>query len=68
VRIPGHKGLGLSLPIAASIAELGGGSLSIDDSGHQWQSDEELSRDEPMVFTLHLPAPEARRKLSLRER
>lgn len=48
-RIPGHRGLGLGLPLAGAILELSGGSLSI----------EELAGG--MVFTLELPAPEGRR-------
>lgn len=53
-RIPGHRGLGLSLPIAGSILELQSGALGIEEIG------------EGMVFTLELPAPEARRKMRLR--
>jgi signal transduction histidine kinase len=55
-RIPGHKGLGLGLPIAGSIVELQGGSVSIEDLG------------EGMVFTLHLRALETRRTLSRQTR
>ena len=54
-RIPGHRGLGLGLPIAGSIAELSGGSLGIEDFG-----------EAGMEFTLILPAPEARRAVKLR--
>ena len=54
-RIPGHRGLGLGLPIAGSIAELSGGSLGIEDFG-----------DAGMEFTLVLPAPEARRSVKVR--
>ena len=32
-RIPGHRGLGLSLPIAGSILELQGGALGVEDLG-----------------------------------
>ncbi|MEM6995889.1 MAG: HAMP domain-containing sensor histidine kinase, partial [Myxococcota bacterium] len=32
-RIPGHRGLGLGLPIAGSIVELSGGSMGIEDLG-----------------------------------
>lgn len=53
-RIPGHRGLGLGLPIAGSILELEGGSLSIEDMGDE------------MMFTMQLPAPESRRALRLR--
>jgi signal transduction histidine kinase len=48
-RIPGHRGLGLGLPIAGSILELGGGALGIEDL------------EEGMVFSLQLCAPDARR-------
>lgn len=54
-RIPGHRGLGLGLPIAGSIVELSGGSMGIEDFG-----------DQGMQFSLMLPAPEARRAVSLR--
>ncbi|MCH9683674.1 MAG: HAMP domain-containing histidine kinase, partial [Deltaproteobacteria bacterium] len=47
-RIPGHRGLGLGLPIAGAILELGGGSLSIEDLG------------QGMVFTAAMPAPQSR--------
>ena len=53
-RIPGHRGLGLGLPIAGSILELEGGALGIEDLGHA------------MVFTIQLCAPESRR-VPLRE-
>ncbi len=48
-RIPGHRGLGLGLPLAGAIAELSGGSLSIEDLG------------DGMIFAISLPAPHARR-------
>jgi signal transduction histidine kinase len=48
-RIPGHRGLGLGLPLAGSILELGGGALGIEDL------------EEGMVFSLQLCAPDARR-------
>ncbi|MEM7160787.1 MAG: HAMP domain-containing sensor histidine kinase, partial [Myxococcota bacterium] len=47
-RIPGHRGLGLGLPISGAILELSGGSLSIEDLG------------EGMVFTAAMPAPQRR--------
>ncbi len=47
-RIPGHRGLGLGLPMAGAILELGGGSLSIEDLGRG------------MVFTAAMPAPQSR--------
>ena len=53
VRIPGHAGLGLGLPIAGSILELQGGSLGIEDQGAG------------SVFTVRMPAPETRRRLRL---
>jgi len=53
-RIPGHRGLGLGLPIAGSIVELSGGSMGIEDLG------------EGMEFHLMLPAPVARRTRPLR--
>jgi signal transduction histidine kinase len=48
-RIPGHRGLGLSLPIAGSILELQGGSLSIRESTHG------------MIFRIELRSLELRR-------
>ncbi len=62
-RIPGHKGLGLGLPIAGSIVEIQSGSLGIEEVLH---ADGSLS--DAMVFTIHLPAPEPRRQLRLRQR
>jgi signal transduction histidine kinase len=49
-RIPGHRGLGLGLPIAGSILELEGGGLGIEDLG------------DAMIFTIQLCAPESRRR------
>jgi signal transduction histidine kinase len=54
-RIPGHRGLGLGLPIAGSILELQGGALGIEDHA------------DGMVFSLQLCAPEARRNPRVRE-
>ena len=54
-RIPGHRGLGLSLPLAGSILELGGGELAIEDL------------DNGMIFTAGLWAPAARRTPPVRE-
>jgi signal transduction histidine kinase len=54
-RIPGHRGLGLGLPIAGSILELEGGALAIEDLGTA------------MTFTIQLCAPEARRAVRVRE-
>ncbi|MBC8070390.1 MAG: hypothetical protein IAG13_18805, partial [Deltaproteobacteria bacterium] len=51
-RIPGHRGLGLSLPIAGSILELQGGSLSIRESTRG------------MVFRIELRSLELRRSTS----
>ncbi|MBX7083074.1 MAG: HAMP domain-containing histidine kinase [Nannocystaceae bacterium] len=48
-RIPGHRGLGLSLPIAGSIVELQGGALAIRESSRG------------MVFRIELRALELRR-------
>jgi len=47
-RIPGHRGLGLGLPLAGAILELSGGSLSIEDLG------------EGMVLTAVMPAPQSK--------
>lgn len=52
-RIPGHRGLALGLPIAASILELQGGALHIDD------------QNEGIVFCTLFPAPEARRTIDV---
>lgn len=48
-RIPGHRGLGLALPLAGSILELEGGALGIEDL------------ESGMVFSLQIAAPSARR-------
>jgi signal transduction histidine kinase len=48
-RLPGHRGLGLSLPIAGAILELQGGTLSIRESKRK------------MVFRIELRALELRR-------
>ena len=50
-RIPGHRGLGLGLPIANAIITLQGGHLGIEDHGHI------------MIFSVVLPAPETRRAI-----
>jgi len=47
-RLPGHRGLGLGLPIAAAILELSGGSVSLEDLG------------EGMVITAVMPAPQSK--------
>jgi len=47
-RIPGHRGLGLGLPIANALLELGGGSLTMEDLG------------EGMLFSVALPSPQRR--------
>jgi signal transduction histidine kinase len=52
-RIPGHRGLGLGLPLAGSILELQGGSLGIEDTG------------EGTAFQIQLPAPEPTRTLRI---
>jgi len=54
-RIPGHRGLGLGLPIAGSILELQGGTMDIIDDG------------KGATFEMHLPAPAARRPIRYRE-
>lgn len=48
-RIPGHRGLGLGLPLAGAILELQGGTLDIEEVG------------EGMVFSAEFRAPEFRR-------
>jgi signal transduction histidine kinase len=57
VRIPGHRGLGLGLPIAGSILELTGGGLAIEPASDRG--------GEGMRFVVQLPAPEVRRRLRL---
>jgi signal transduction histidine kinase len=47
-RIPGHRGLGLGLPLAGAILELSGGSLSVEDLG------------KGMLFTAVMPAPQSK--------
>jgi signal transduction histidine kinase len=47
-RIPGHRGLGLGLPLAGAILELSGGSLGIEELG------------EGMVLTAVMPAPQSK--------
>jgi signal transduction histidine kinase len=54
-RIPGHRGLGLGLPIAGAILELEGGSLDIEERG------------EGMLFSLKMVSPEVRREPRFRE-
>ncbi|MCX4243260.1 sensor histidine kinase [Paraliomyxa miuraensis] len=48
-RIPGHRGLGLGLPMAAAILELSGGSLVLEDLGNKG-----------MVITTMIPAPQSK--------
>ncbi len=52
-RTPGHRGLGLGLPLAGSICELLGGSLGVEG--------EHTSR-----YVIHLPVPQARSTLKFR--
>ncbi len=52
-RVPGHSGLGLSLPIAGAIFELGMGSLDIGEEKNM------------TVFSIFLPSPQRRKKLRL---
>jgi signal transduction histidine kinase len=47
-RIPGHRGLGLGLPLAGAILELSGGSLSLEDLG------------DDVVITAVMPAPQSK--------
>lgn len=49
-RIPGHRGLGLGLPLAGGVLELHGGSLDIDEV------------DQHMRFLLRFPVPERRKR------
>ncbi len=55
VRIPGHRGLGLGLPLAGSVLELHGGSLDIEEG------------EGYMRFLMRFPVPERRRRLRLDE-
>lgn len=48
-RLPGHRGLGLGLPMAAAILELSGGNLSLEDLGARG-----------MVITAVMPAPQSK--------
>jgi len=50
-RVPGHSGLGLSLPIAGAIFELGMGNLEIGEEKNM------------TVFSIFLPSPKRRKKL-----
>jgi signal transduction histidine kinase len=52
-RLPGHSGLGLSLPIAGAIFELGMGSLEIGEEKNM------------TVFSIFLPSPKRRKPLRL---
>ncbi|MGB1700853.1 MAG: sensor histidine kinase, partial [Nannocystaceae bacterium] len=52
-RVPGHAGLGLSLPIAGAIFELGMGDLKIGEEKNM------------TVFSISLPSPKRRKKLRL---
>ncbi len=52
-RLPGHSGLGLSLPIAGAIFELGMGNLEIGEEKNM------------TVFSISLPSPKRRKPLRL---
>ena len=55
-RLPGQTGLGLNLPIATSILELQGGSLTIEDG-----SSSSLNGRAALAFELRMPALSPRR-------
>jgi signal transduction histidine kinase len=55
-RLPGQMGLGLGLPMATSILELQGGSLTIEDG-----SSSSLNGRAAMAFELRMPALTSRR-------
>jgi len=54
-RLPGHRGLGLELPIADALLRIEGCRLDVKEIGGA------------MLFKIHLPAAESRHKLSVRE-
>jgi len=55
-RLPGHRGLGLELPIADALLRIEGCRLDVKEIGGA------------MLFKIHLPAAESRRKVSVVER
>jgi len=55
-RLPGHRGLGLELPIADALLRIEGSRLDVKEIGGA------------MLFKIHLPAAESRRKLPVIER
>ncbi|HEY0133516.1 MAG TPA: HAMP domain-containing sensor histidine kinase, partial [Nannocystis sp.] len=55
-RLPGHRGLGLELPIADALLRIEGCRLDVKEVGGA------------MLFKIHLPAAESRRKVALIER
>jgi signal transduction histidine kinase len=55
-RLPGHRGLGLELPIADALLRIEGCRLDVKEIGGA------------MLFKIHLPAAESRHKVSVRER
>ena len=55
-RLPGHRGLGLELPIADALLRIEGSRLDVKEIGGA------------MLFKIHLPAAESRQKFSVRER
>jgi signal transduction histidine kinase len=54
-RLPGHRGLGLELPIADALLRIEGSRLDVKEVG-------------AMLFKIHLPAAESRHKLAVLER
>ena len=55
-RLPGHRGLGLELPIADALLRIEGCRLDVKEIGGA------------MLFKIHLPAAESRRRLAVVER
>ncbi len=55
-RLPGHRGLGLELPIADALLRIEGCRLDVKEIGGA------------MLFKIHLPAAESRRKVAVVER
>ena len=55
-RLPGHRGLGLELPIADALLRIEGSRLDVKEIGGA------------MLFKIHLPAAASRQRFSVRER
>lgn len=55
-RLPGHRGLGLELPIADALLRIEGSRLDVKEIGGA------------MLFKIHLPAAESRHRVNVRER